>query len=137
MKRKSTLYAVVGIFIIAIVTLSMTIVINLVMNYFFNKRMEQSYDQIQREFALTELAELKGRTREIEYLSWSYACNTPEMKIKLNEHLEDIIKFENNENKYLKDLQISINNYNDDIDAVCEEIILQIDEKIKELRVLR
>lgn len=97
-------------------------------------KVQAMLDEIQAELeisnknaAIKELSELKGRVTEIMYLNWSYAAQTSEMNKKFLEHLEDISNF-TSINKQLEGFELTITE--SEVGAICEELISQIDEEL-------
>ena len=99
----------------------------------WQQEMQEIFDQIDREFAIMELSELRGRVKEIQRISWSLEGQTQEMKEELRKELEEIERFENTNNKYLNDFIIEVKDHRLSIDDICEEILTQIDEKRKDI----
>lgn len=89
---------------------------------------QEEVEAINREYAIKELSEIRGRIKTIEYISQSYASNTEEMQEELHEQLIDIVEFANMEHPYFEDFEIKITG--SEIGDICEEIISQIDEKL-------
>lgn len=115
----------VGCAILAVVILA------LISSYFIRQSIEREFDEIDKNFAIAELYELRGRVKEIQYLNYSSAAHASEMEEKLFEHLRDISQFDS-KNPYLEDFSITIStSYMGDI---CEEITSQIDKRLDTIK---
>lgn len=100
-------------------------------SYFLRQSIEREFDEIDKNFAIAELYELRGRVKEINYLNYSSAAHTAEMDQKLLEHLKDIAEFDS-KNQYLEDFSIIIST--SDIGDICEEITSQIDKRLDTIK---
>lgn len=94
------------------------------------KHTQELFDELNKNLAIIELSELKGRVEEIQYLNCSSVAN-PEMEKKFKDELDEIIEFEKEHNKYLKDFKILVEPGS--IDAICEQILQQINKKVNDI----
>lgn len=92
----------------------------------------EAIDESRKQQAVETLCGLKGRVKEIEYISWFHASNTPEMKEVLLLHLEDIANNQKFHNEFLNDFKMTITA--SEIGDICDELTSQIDEKIHTLK---
>lgn len=122
---------------IVIIGLSIPVIIialcihDVVSDYKFQKEMvemQEDMEEFNRKLAIMELSELKGRVKEIEYISLSYATSTDELQEKLISELESIRSYD----VYFRDFEISISLpiTPSNIGDICENIISQIDNEI-------
>ena len=98
------------------------------------KEIEKIFDDVDRQFAIEELIELRGRVVEIQHLSRG---NTDEvLQEKMMEDLEDISKYDTSDsvyhNKYLDNIQIHIPEGS--IEYKTEMVIEQIDDIVDTIK---
>ncbi len=105
-----------------------TIIVGAIMNKVWVARMKARYDKVDREFAIANLWELRGRTEQIQRLAWSYEFTNKETQDVLKEQLYDISEQIAKGNPYLQDFSITITASG--TDAICEEIKSQITKKL-------
>ncbi len=103
-------------------------------SYKMTKEIEKIFDDVDRQFAIEELIELRGRVVEIQHLSRG---NTDEvLQEKMMEDLEDISKYDTSDsvyhNKYLDNIQIHIPEGS--IEYKTEMVIEQIDDIVDTIK---
>lgn len=96
-------------------------------SYFIRQSIEREFDEMNKNFAIAKLCELRGRVKEIQYLGYYSAAHTDKMEELLSKELQEISQFDS-QNQYLEDFSISISS--SDIGDICEEITLQIDKRL-------
>lgn len=90
--------------------------------------MHEDIDELNRNFAIMELSELRGRVKEIEYISLGLTGSNNQMQEELISELESLKSYD----LYFRDFEISINLpiTPSNIGDICENIISQIDNEI-------
>lgn len=98
--------------------------------------LNETLDQSQREFAIMQLSELRGRARAITLLSYG---DTDEAELK--EAISDIYSWVEEDagifhsNPYLIDFEfVSKPNNTSNVEDICEKIMSQIDSQIETIR---
>jgi len=123
MKKSGSNNGIEGI--IGIVTL--VVVLGLMVGtHIYNKEMDQNY-------AIKTLSELRGRVNEISYIDISLYAQTEEMQELLMNHLERISIYSGDmTNPYLRGFEITVTTSS--VQNICDEIISQIDNQIYKIR---
>lgn len=120
------------IYAVIIVGFLLTLVFAKYANKFYSEntkaKIETAYDEVDREFALTELWEMHGRVKQIQQLSRNATFTSKETQDELKKALYDIAEELPKDEPYLQGFSITITTSR--TDDICEEIKSQIYQKI-------
>lgn len=105
-------------------------------NYKLDQRfdkLDKAFEQAQTEMEIKELSELKGRLRTVKLLSYS-TWKIEGLEDELRKEIDEIIAFQED---IFKDNYSSFHleyETSEDLDEICEELSLQIENQIEEIQ---